>query len=302
MDRVLVVDKPSGLTSHDVVERIRRTSRAAKVGHAGTLDPTATGVLIVLIGKATRLAQFLAEAPKEYRGHMLLGRTTDSQDLAGRVLTEQACGHVTRGDLERVFGRFTGDIEQIPPMVSAIKHRGAPLYSLARQGIVVEREPRRVRIERLTLLGFDPPDVEFEIVCSKGTYVRTIAADVGESLGCGACLGALERRRVGQFSIDGAMPLVEVEALGRDVASAGCSMLEALPGFPIVSVDPAEAFLLASGSAITVPSERVPAAVGEHVRVTADGVRLLAIGMPSRRPGGGAETLVIQPVRVFEPV
>lgn len=301
MDRILVVDKPRGLTSHDVVERIRRSTRAAKVGHAGTLDPTATGVLLILTGKATRLAQFLTETSKEYRGHMLLGRTTDSQDLAGRVLTERACGTVTREDVERAFARFSGGIDQIPPMVSAIKHHGAPLYALARKGIVVERQPRRVFVERLTLLAFASPEVEFELVCSKGTYVRTIAADVGEALGCGACLGALERRRVGSFSIDGALPLRDVEALGRDIGAAGCSMLESLPGFPVLMVDPGEASLLASGSAITVPAGRVAAATGEHVRVTRDGVRLLAIGRTSPGPAG-AGALVVQPVRVFEPV
>lgn len=302
MDRVLVVDKPRGLTSHDVVERIRRSSRVPKVGHAGTLDPTATGVLLILIGKATRLAQFLAEAPKEYRGHMLLGRTTDSQDLAGRVLAEQAYDDVTQEDVERAFERFTGEIDQIPPMVSAIKHRGVPLYALARKGIVVDREPRRVLVERLALLGFAPPDVEFEVVCSKGTYVRTLAADVGEALGCGACLGALERRRVGPFPIEHAISLRDVEALGRNVDTAGCSMLEALPGFPSLKVDLSEASLLASGSAITVSPERVGPAAGEYVRVTPDGVRLLAIGRPSPAPGGAGEGLVVQPVRVFEPV
>jgi tRNA pseudouridine55 synthase len=301
VDRVLAVDKPRGLTSHDVVERIRRSSRASKVGHAGTLDPTATGVLLILIGKATRLAQFLAEAPKEYRGHMTLGRTTDSQDLAGRVLSEQAYDGVAREDVERAFERFTGEIEQIPPMVSALKHHGVPLYALARKGIVVDREPRRVLVERLTLLGFAPPDVEFEVVCSKGTYVRTIAADVGDVLGCGACLGALERRRVGPFSMDAAIQLRDAEALGRNIGSAGCSLLEALPDFPILRIDASEAFLLASGSAIAVSAERVGEAVGAHVRVTTDGVRLLAIGRPCPAPGG-ADALVVQPVRVFEPV
>lgn len=301
MDRVLVVDKPRGLTSHDVVERIRRSSRVPKVGHAGTLDPTATGVLLVLIGKATRLAQFLAEAPKEYRGHMVLGRTTDSQDLAGRVLTEQAYGDVTQEDVERAFQRFTGEIDQIPPMVSAIKHCGAPLYALARKGIVVDREPRRVLVERLALLGFAPPDVEFEVVCSKGTYVRTLAADVGEALGCGACLGALERRRVGPFAIEQAISLRDVESLGRNVDAVGCSMLDALPGFPSLTVDSSEACLLKSGSAITVSPERVGAAAGEYLRVTPDGVRLLAIGRHSRAPGGAGVGLVVQPVRVFEP-
>jgi len=300
VDRVLVVDKPRGLTSHDVVERIRRSSRVPKVGHAGTLDPTATGVLLVLIGKATRLAQFLTEAQKEYRGHMVLGRTTDSQDLAGHVLTEQACDGVTREDVERAFDRFTGESDQVPPMVSAIKHKGAPLYALARKGIEVKREPRRIVVERLTLLSFAPPDIEFEIVCSKGTYVRTIAADVGEALGCGACLGALERRRSGPFSIENAIALRDAEALGRDVGSVGCSMFEALPGFPVLRIESSEAFLLASGSAITVAEGRVEAA-GKHLRVTTDGVTLLAIGR-ALQAADGPGPVTVQPVRVFEPV
>jgi tRNA pseudouridine55 synthase len=298
VNRVLIVDKPLGLTSHDVVERIRRSSREKRVGHAGTLDPTATGVLLILVGKATRLAQFLAEAPKEYRGHMVLGRTTDTQDLAGRVLAERPFDAVAREDVERAFSAFTGEIEQVPPMVSALKHDGTPLYVLARKGIVVERAPRTVRVERLGLLAFDPPEVEFEVLCSKGTYVRTLASDIGDSLRCGACLGGLERRRVGPFSIADAQPLAAIEALGRGLDAAGVSMFEALPDFPHLSVADSEAEALASGTPVSVGADRIGRGLGPHVRVTRDGVRLLAIA--SRRGADEGGAVQIQPLRVFE--
>ncbi|MBM3306896.1 MAG: tRNA pseudouridine(55) synthase TruB [Candidatus Eisenbacteria bacterium] len=302
MDRVLVIRKPPGLTSHDVVERIRRSSRERRVGHAGTLDPSATGLLLVLVGRATRLAQFLADAEKEYRGHMLLGRITDTQDLTGRVLEERPCDGVTRERVERAFEGFTGHIQQVPPMVSALKHQGTPLYALARKGITVERAPRSVLVRRLGLLAFDPPDVEFEVVCSKGTYVRTLAADVGEVLGCGACLGELERRRIGRFTMDAALALGDVEALGRDVAVFGCSMFDALADLPSLTVDGNEAALLATGGSIRVSPERVQAAPGGHVRVTRNGAELLAVGRVDAAPHGGPGDAAIHPIRVFEEV
>jgi tRNA pseudouridine55 synthase len=297
VDRVIVVRKPAGPTSHDVVERIRRSSGVRKVGHAGTLDPTATGVLVVMTGKATRLAQFLGEGTKEYRGHILLGRTTDSQDAAGRTLDERPWDDVTASDVERAFERLTGEIDQTPPMVSALKRDGTPLYELARAGVTVERAPRRVLVERLRLLAFRPPEVEFEVICSKGTYVRTLAADAGELLGCGACLGALERRRAGAFTLDEAVELSAVEALGRDIAVAGRSMFDALRDLPVLVVDRREALLIASGSALKVETGRA-GAQGGLVRVTRDGVGLLAVCRSSQ---DGAAALV-RPVCVFESV
>ncbi len=296
MGRVLVVDKPSGMTSHDVVERIRRSSRVRKVGHTGTLDPGATGVLVVLVGKATRLAHFFVDDVKEYRGHMILGVTTDTQDADGKVLETRDPGGVTRSAVERALAGFVGTIKQVPPMVSAIKHEGTPLYVLARKGIVIERQARTINIERLDLLGFEPPAVEFGVVCSSGTYVRTLAADVGEVLGCGAHLGQLNRTRVGPFDIGQALPLGQVERAGRDVESLGVSMLDALPDFPILRIDEDEEETISTGGSVEVDAERLPGpGEGEFVRITSDGVELAAVG----RREAGEGNVVVKPVRVF---
>lgn len=214
-DGVLLVDKPLRLTSHDVVDRIRRHFRFRKVGHCGTLDPGATGLLVLVLERATKLqAQFMAD-DKTYEGTLRLGITTDSQDADGRVLAEKPVPPLTAADLEAVFARFTGDVQQVPPMVSAKKVQGTPLYKLARKGKTVEREPRTVHIYDFQLLKFDPPCAEFRLTCSKGTYVRTLCHDVGEALGCGGHLAGLRRIRSGQFDVQDASPLAELLQLDR---------------------------------------------------------------------------------------
>jgi len=299
MNRVLIVDKPQGMTSHDVVVRLRRSSGIRKIGHSGTLDPAATGVMLVLVGRATKIARFLVELEKEYRGHMILGRTTDTQDAAGRVTGERDASGVTREQVEAAFARFVGEIEQVPPMVSAVKHEGTPLYVLARKGVEVERKPRTVTIERLRLLGFEPPRVAFGVVCSKGTYVRTLAADVGEVLGCGAHLGGLERVRVGEFGVGDARPLEELEELGKDVGEVGLSMYEALSAFPLVALEPDERDTVTTGGSIVVDVDRVPPGDVGYVRLTAGtDEELVAVGECGLSPDGSGERTV-RPVRVF---
>jgi len=317
LGRVLIVDKPAGMTSHDVVDRIRRATRVRKVGHSGTLDPGATGVLVVMVGKATRLAQFLVDLEKEYRGHMTLGIATDTQDGEGRVIAEREAGGVTRADVEEAFGRFEGEIQQVPPMVSALKRDGTPLYVLARRGIVVDREARQVTVRRLRLLEFASPSVGFEAICSRGTYVRTLAADVGEALGCGAHLADLRRTRVGGFGIDRALKLDEIARVRADVESIGLSMFEALAPFPALEVSEWEESALSNGGAIEVSRERL-AADASYVRLTTNGSDLVAIGRLSRAvpesdaaEGDGPESragegsapdgsgIVVKPVRVF---
>lgn len=213
MDGLLLIDKPSGWTSHDVVNKVRRTFRVPKVGHGGTLDPLATGLLVLLLGKATKLSDSVMGGDKGYEGTLLLGRVTASQDTDGEILSEADCSHVLKVNLERELGALKGESYQLPPMVSAVKINGQRLYKAARKGIEVEREPRRIRIDEIKLLSFDPPFARFEVQCGKGTYVRTIAHDVGQKLGCGACLSALRRIRSGSFSIDQAHSLSEVLAL-----------------------------------------------------------------------------------------
>ena len=209
-DGVLLVDKPVGPTSHDIVHKIRRTFRIEKVGHGGTLDPNATGLLIILLGKGTKLSDRLMGSDKAYSGVMRLGRTTSSQDCDGETLEEKPWEHVTREQVEAQMAALTGDLFQTPPMVSAIKIDGVPLYKLARKGQEVERKPRFIHVYRFAVTEWASPLVTFDVECTKGTYVRTLAHDVGQALGCGACLDALRRTRSGAFSVADAMPFDDI--------------------------------------------------------------------------------------------
>lgn len=218
-DGVLLVDKPVGPTSHDIVHQIRKRFRIEKVGHGGTLDPNATGLLLILLGKGTKLSEQLMGSDKSYTGVMRLGRTTDSQDCDGKTLEEKPWDAVTREDVEKQMAALEGDLFQTPPMVSAIKVEGVPLYKLARKGQEVERKPRFVHIYKLAMTEWAPPLVTFDVSCTKGTYVRTLAHDIGQTLGCGACLDALRRTRSGTFDVADAMPFEQVlELSSSDLA------------------------------------------------------------------------------------
>lgn len=213
MDGVLNLNKPGGMTSHDVVDRVRRILEIKKVGHAGTLDPGASGVLIICVGKATKLAGSFMKLTKSYRGTMVLGIRTDTQDAWGKVTSRDSQPECGWDPVRKIFSEYIGEIEQIPPMYSALKYRGRRLYSLARQGIQVERPPRKVYIFSLKLLDIRNAQVEFEVECSKGTYVRTLCSDIGDRLGCGAYLARLERTRVGEFRLEDALTLEDLQAL-----------------------------------------------------------------------------------------
>jgi tRNA pseudouridine55 synthase len=207
---VLNIDKPAGMTSHDVVARVRRISRIKRVGHAGTLDPDATGVLLVCLGTATRIADLLAEEGKEYQAVLSLGTTTTTEDASGETLMETDASSLTEDALRELLPHFTGQISQVPPMVSAVHHNGQRLYALARQGITVEREARPVQIDRLVMHGFMPgrkPTAILEVACGKGTYIRTLCADLGAALGVGGHMASLRRTRVGAFSVGDGVPL-----------------------------------------------------------------------------------------------
>lgn len=206
-DGIVVIDKPAGITSHDVVSCVRRKFKMRRVGHAGTLDPLATGVLVVLLGKATKLFNKFVGFDKGYAATLELGRKTDTADIEGKTLEEKEYRQITQDDIEKTFGLFRGEIRQTPPMVSAVKFKGQPLYKLARRGIEVERESRSVRIDVLKLVEFAPPYVRFYIECSKGTYVRKLAEDIGDQLGCGACISQIQRTQVGPFKLQDAVSL-----------------------------------------------------------------------------------------------
>ena len=205
-DGVLLVDKPVGCTSHDIVNGIRRKFQLRKVGHGGTLDPNATGLLMILLGKGTKLSSMVMGGDKTYTGVIRLGRVTSSQDCDGELLEENPWEHITREQVEAQMKELTGDIFQMPPMVSAIKVNGVPLYKLARKGQEIERKKRFLHIYRFRVTEWQPPLVSFEVLCTKGTYVRTLAHDIGQALGCGASLDVLRRTRSGDFDIQGASP------------------------------------------------------------------------------------------------
>ncbi|HEY5973277.1 MAG TPA: tRNA pseudouridine(55) synthase TruB [Geobacteraceae bacterium] len=216
MDGFLVIDKPCGITSHDVVQRVRRLCQQKKAGHTGTLDPFATGVLPIALGQGTKAIPFLDERVKEYRATMRLGSATDTQDCSGQLLWSGEWQHLSPEAIRLVTADFTGSLHQIPPMFSALKRDGTPLYCLARAGITVEREARAIHVYDLQVLSIDLPEVTFTIRCSRGTYVRTIAHDIGEKLGCGAHLVQLCRLASGPFTLADA---VSLESLAEMAAS-----------------------------------------------------------------------------------
>ena len=209
MNGIVIVDKPQGWTSQDVTARLRRVFNTRRIGHGGTLDPMATGVLPVFVGRATRGVEFFEHAEKTYETVLRLGITTDTEDITGTVLTEQDA-FVTGEMLEEVLEKFRGDIMQVPPMYSALKVNGQKLYDLARRGKEVERQPRPITIHELTLLGMEADGIRLRVHCSKGTYIRTLCKDIGEALGCGGCMAALRRVEAGEYTAAEAVPLQQL--------------------------------------------------------------------------------------------
>jgi tRNA pseudouridine55 synthase len=216
LDGIFNINKPRGRTSFNIVARIRRLSGEKRVGHAGTLDPDATGVLPVCLGQGTRVIEFLVNTTKTYRARIEFGKVTDTYDSTGRIIKEGDTSGINKRQLEVALDAFRGRIEQTPPMYSAVKHGGQPLYKLARAGITIERKKRTAVIHRLELISWRRPVATVEVECSKGTYIRSLAQDLGEHLGCGAFLKGLVRTRCGIFDIDDAISLSQLERAFRD--------------------------------------------------------------------------------------
>ncbi len=286
-DAVLNINKPAGCSSHDVVATVRRLVGDRRAGHTGTLDPSATGVLPVCVGRATRIARYLLHAEKAYRVVMRLGEVTDTQDATGRVIRSHLPVQVDRRALAEALRAFEGAIEQTPPMYSALKVGGVRLYELARRGLTVPRAARTVTIREIRLLAPGPEindrDVTFEIVCSSGTYIRTLCADLGERLGCGAHLLRLERRRAGPFRIEEAL-MLEALAQAADegrLEKAGRSLDEALAELPVLRVDWRTGERIRHGGRFEDVREAV--APGGAARVHDPAGRLLAV---ARAVGG----------------
>jgi len=213
---VLNVDKPVGMTSHDVVARVRRVVGQRRVGHAGTLDPLATGVLVVCLGKATRLVEYLVEGLKVYRGTIRLGQVTETDDTEGAVIQEHETVGVSLSQIEIELAKFRGEIDQVPPIYSALKRDGRALYEYARKGVALDIPSRTVIVHRLEVVAFESPYLVVDVACAKGTYIRSLARDIGQALGCGGHLAQLQRTAVGPFTLDDAVPLNVLEAEGYD--------------------------------------------------------------------------------------
>lgn len=277
---ILNLLKPQGMTSMDAVRRVKRLTRERSVGHGGTLDPLATGVLPILFGQATRVMDILIEGHKVYRGVVRLGITTDTYDITGRVLTAVDPSGIGREQVEAVLQRFVGTITQVPPAYSAIKQEGEPLYQRARRGQEVQPKPRRVRIFRLEILAWAPPTFTVEIECGRGVYIRSLAHDLGQALGCGAALEALERRQAGPFRWEDAVIL---DAFAQAVAEGTWKTLLYPPDYVVrhlkaAIVGPAGARLVSQGQDISLGRRGLLLAQhGEMCRIYTQDGRFLAL-------------------------
>jgi tRNA pseudouridine55 synthase len=308
MNGVVIVDKPAGITSHDTVARVRKLLGERKAGHTGTLDPLATGVLPVCLGEATKLASFLAGDDKVYEVTMLLGVRTDTQDMTGRVLAEQEA-RVTDEEVRGALEAFAGTITQVPPRYSAVKVRGRALYKWARRGVPVEAPGRQVEIRAIRLLGVELPRVRFDVTCSKGTYVRTLCADAGERLGCGAALESLRRTASGRFRLEDAVSLEGASdaALRERLERGLIPPARALGGVGDIPVPPPLEEQLRKGrqpDAGALAGLQIPSlAAGDVVQFTNESGRLVALARmvvaTAEIPMLGARDRVARILRVF---
>ncbi|UCC66942.1 MAG: tRNA pseudouridine(55) synthase TruB [Deltaproteobacteria bacterium] len=304
MNGLLVVDKPAGISSYDVVRELKKGMKRVKIGHLGTLDPLATGVLPILLGEGTKLSPFLEGGTKAYEATIQLGVTTNTQDREGKRLTEVDLGtyDLSRQAVEGAIQQFKGKIRQLPPMYSALKYRGRPLYKLARRGGEVERESREVEIYELQVKGVHLPYLHLYVECSKGTYIRTLAHDIGQELGCGAHLAELSRTRSGPFSLKDALSLTDVNELMQkeELEERIVPLSQALNFLPAVAVGEEHALRIRQGQAITL--DRLPHGCKgreELVRVLLrGGGELVAVGELRR----GEKGLLLRPLRVFHDV
>jgi tRNA pseudouridine55 synthase len=294
MKGILLVDKPAGITSHDVVDHIRKVTGERRVGHTGTLDPAATGLLVLCMGPATRLSEHLTKLDKTYEGTMRLGVETDSYDLDGKILVEKPVPDTSLDALQLLCDKFVGEIMQLPPMVSAVKVGGRRLYKSARKGEVVEREPRPVMVHEFAITSYTAPEAILRVRCSRGTYVRGLCHDVGQLLGCGAVLSSLRRTWVGEHCVDNALPMADFVDRAQ-VESRLLPMEDAL-ALPEVILRPNARRALQAGNSLgsNYIKGEIPPAAG-WVQIKTESGRLVALGvvLPS------ASGWVVQPKRVL---
>lgn len=283
MDIIISLNKPKDITSQDAVTKIKRILKVKKAGHTGTLDPMARGLLLVCINKATRLASYFLNLDKEYRAVMKLGEATDTQDAYGKVISKTDFLDIDKTVIEETLKSFKGNILQQPPMFSALKHEGEPLYKLARKGIKVEKEPRKVNIYDIELLNINMPFVTFRAVCSKGTYIRTLCDDIGKKLGVGAHLYELERTKIGTFRIEDSLSIEELKSLNiNEPDKKGVyAMDEALSWMPELNIDDITVKAVKHGNPIKMTEELMFSAdikTAPGIRIKSPDGSLLAIG------------------------
>ena len=251
MNGIIIIDKPQDWTSNDVVSRLRRVFNTRRIGHGGTLDPMATGVLPVFVGRATRGVEFFEHAEKTYETVLRFGVTTDTEDTTGRILTETEV-RLTEEEVLAVLPKFRGEIIQIPPMYSAIKVNGQKLYDLARKGREVERQGRKITIHELELLEFTGKEAKLRVRCSKGTYIRTLCKDIGQALGCGGCMAELRRVQAGEYTLEGSIPLrelLDISERGEDVEHLLRPVDSMFVGYPALTVNEKQTRLVKNGNA-----------------------------------------------------
>jgi tRNA pseudouridine55 synthase len=286
LDGILVVDKPEGISSARVVDRVKKATGARKAGHAGTLDPFATGVLVCCLNRATRLARFFLGGEKRYRAMMRLGVETDTQDATGRHVTETRAAVFSPDEVKTAVNAFQGPIRQLPPVFSALKHDGVPLYKLARQGRPVQKPPRTVEIRSIEVTGIHLPEVEIDVTCSAGTYIRTLCADIGRRLGCGGHLKELRRLKSSGFFIEEASPLhcIEDGTATETLAELMIPMADALRDMPARIADRRLVQNLVQGRVVTADDIAGPAE-GIFKVVDADGrlIAVLEVGAEQKR-------------------
>lgn len=302
MHGILLVDKPEGITSNDVVRAVKRHVKPTKVGHTGTLDPAASGLMVILLGAGTRTLDYLDESRKAYSLTVRLGEQTDTDDRAGTVIQTADPSDISLTQVEEVLEHYRGVIDQVPPHFSAIKKEGVPLYKLARKGVFPARAPRKVEIFSLETRKWEPPLLDLELLCSKGTYARALARDIGRDLGVGGRLERLRRTAGGAFSVDDSMTMEDIASGGIDAIAANLiSLARALSHIPDLPILPSEVRRLMKGGAVHLPRSRVPplySVANQHERlfkiVSGDGGLVILV-----RPEPKGANIAVRPTKVF---
>jgi tRNA pseudouridine55 synthase len=291
LNGIIILDKPMNLSSAKAVAKVKNLFKAAKAGHSGTLDPFATGVLICCLNQATRLARFFLHGSKTYDAVLRLGVETDTQDATGHIVARAEVPRLSQPQAEEILARFEGRVMQYPPIFSALKHQGTPLYKLARQGTPVQKPPRQVTISKIRLLAMNLPDIHFEVTCSAGTYIRTLCADIGKAAGCGGHLAQLRRTASSAFNVDQAIPLTALEAMGHHAAII--PMTDALGDMPTICAHDQLLQRVSRGQPLTssdVPRSAIvsplPGPAMEHVKVVDERNQLRAVIEPSQDGAG----------------